>query len=191
MMARPLSEEKRAAILEAAAGAIASFGLGAATAKIAKDAGVADGTLFVYFPTKDDLLNQLYLHLKADVREAVQVGYPKGASVRDQFHHFWNRYIEWGLRSPEKHKAIRQLNVSEKLTVETRKAAWTTFSDLEEMIAEGFRSRVLRKQPVDFLGRIMDALADMVLEMASMEPGKLKEYKLLGWNAFWAAISPT
>ncbi len=55
-MARPLSEEKRQALLDAAAEFVASLGTGASTAKIAKAAGVSEGTLFTYFPTKDDLL---------------------------------------------------------------------------------------------------------------------------------------
>ena len=45
-MARPLSEEKREAILEAAAELVAQMGTGASTANIAKAAGVAEGTLF-------------------------------------------------------------------------------------------------------------------------------------------------
>jgi DNA-binding transcriptional regulator YbjK len=40
-MARPLSEEKRTAILEATAEVVAMLGVSAPTAKIAKEAGVA------------------------------------------------------------------------------------------------------------------------------------------------------
>ena len=58
-MARPKSPEKREAILNAAAEEIANSGLGVATAKIARRASIAEGTLFTYFPTKDDLLNAL------------------------------------------------------------------------------------------------------------------------------------
>jgi AcrR family transcriptional regulator len=70
-MARPRSEDKRAAILEAAAEAVAVLGVSAPTAKIAKGAGVAEGTLFTYFPSKDELLNRLYLQLKMDLRDAM------------------------------------------------------------------------------------------------------------------------
>ena len=45
-MARAKSEEKRQAILRAAVREIARSGLGASTAKIAKGADVAEGTLF-------------------------------------------------------------------------------------------------------------------------------------------------
>jgi AcrR family transcriptional regulator len=41
---------------------IAEDGIDASTAGIAKAAGVAEGSLFRYFPDKDTLLNELYLH---------------------------------------------------------------------------------------------------------------------------------
>jgi len=74
-MARPLSEDKRTAILEAATKVVAMLGVSAPTAKIAKGAGVAEGTLFTYFANKDELLNRLYLELKMDLRDAMMTGY--------------------------------------------------------------------------------------------------------------------
>ncbi len=62
-MARPKSEDKKQALLEAATAAFAQSGIAASTALIARNAGVAEGTLFRYFATKDDLLNALYLGL--------------------------------------------------------------------------------------------------------------------------------
>ena len=63
-MARLRSSEKRRAILQAAVYEIAEAGLGAPTSKIARRAGVAEGTLFIYFPNKEELF-------KAVVRQAV------------------------------------------------------------------------------------------------------------------------
>jgi AcrR family transcriptional regulator len=51
-MARPRSEDKRNAILEAATEVVAEQGVSAPTARIAKRAGVAEGTLFTYFENK-------------------------------------------------------------------------------------------------------------------------------------------
>jgi AcrR family transcriptional regulator len=58
-MARQKSDEKHSAILQAAIRVIDRQGLGAATAKIAAEAGVSKGSLFTYFPTKADLLSHL------------------------------------------------------------------------------------------------------------------------------------
>jgi len=70
-MARPRSDAKRNAILDAATRVIAVEGVSAPTAKIAKLARVAEGTLFTYFNNKDELLNELYLQLKTELRETL------------------------------------------------------------------------------------------------------------------------
>ena len=75
-MARPRSEDKRSAIMAAAIRAIASRGPGAPTATIAKEAGVSNGSLFTYFETKADLLNQLYREIKGDMAAAALDGTP-------------------------------------------------------------------------------------------------------------------
>ena len=57
---RPKSEDKRNAILDAATRLFAKRGLTAAPiSEISKQAGVAEGTLFTYFKTKDDLVKVL------------------------------------------------------------------------------------------------------------------------------------
>jgi len=101
-MARPLSEEKRTAILEATAEVVAMLGVSAPTAKIAKEAGVAEGTLFTYFANKDELLNRLYLELKMDLRDAMMTGYPAGKSLIVRNRHVWDRFIGWGSAHPLK-----------------------------------------------------------------------------------------
>jgi len=58
-MARPKSDDKKSAILAAATRVIFQQGLSAATALIAKEAGIATGSLFTYFATKSALFNQL------------------------------------------------------------------------------------------------------------------------------------
>ncbi|ETE51884.1 HTH-type transcriptional repressor Bm3R1 [Salmonella enterica subsp. enterica serovar Infantis str. 119944] len=64
-MARPKSEDKKQALLEAATQAIAQSGIAASTAVIARNAGVAEGTLFRYFATKDELINHVVFAFKA------------------------------------------------------------------------------------------------------------------------------
>src|ERR1700734_106040 len=104
-MARPRSEDKRTAILEAATEVVAELGVGAPTARIAKQAGVAEGTLFTYFASKDELLNQLYLELKADLSAAMKAGYPFNKSLIERSRYVWDRLVGWGTAHPLKRKA--------------------------------------------------------------------------------------
>ena len=60
--------------MEAATRVIVTEGLRAPTATIAREAGVSSGSLFTYFDTKAELLNQLYLELKTGMAAAALEG---------------------------------------------------------------------------------------------------------------------
>src|SRR4051812_46570140 len=105
-MARPRSDEKRSAIMSAAIRVIAAQGLGAPTATIAKEAGVSNGSLFTYFATKADLLNQLYIELKLEMAAAGLDGLPTASDIRTQALHMWSHWLRWAISSPEKRRTL-------------------------------------------------------------------------------------
>jgi AcrR family transcriptional regulator len=115
-VARPRSDDKRNAILSAAIRVIASQGLSAATATIAEEAGVSNGSLFTYFETKADLLNQLYLELKAEMAAAALDGLPTKSGIRKQVLHMWAHSLSWAISNPEKRRTLAHLGVSGKWT---------------------------------------------------------------------------
>src|SRR3979409_775079 len=96
-MAKPKSEDKRNAILSAAAQVFAERGLGAPTAAITRAAGIAEGSLFTYFKTKDELINALYRELKLELADSMMSGFPRKQSVRHRLEHVWNGYVQWGV----------------------------------------------------------------------------------------------
>jgi len=188
-MARPRSQDKRNAILDAAAEAVARLGTGAPTAKIARDAGVAEGTLFTYFSSKDELLNQLYLTLKADLGDAMTAGYPSGKSLIERSRHVWNRYVDWGSAHPLKHKAMSQLGVSERVTEKSRKIGAEAFEEVNQMIRELQAGGVLKDQPPAFAAAILSAMAGTTMDFIAREPGRAKHYTRAGFEAFWKAVT--
>lgn len=106
-----------------------------------------------------------------------------------QFHHLWIRYIDWGISSPQKHEALRQLEVSHKITGATENATNAMSHDLQVLVEKGFDSGVLRRQPVLFLWGIIQVIAGLVLQKAAGDRHKVIEYEELGWNTLWSAIA--
>jgi AcrR family transcriptional regulator len=188
-MARPLSEDKRTAILKAATEVVAMQGLSAPTAKIAKSAGVAEGTLFTYFASKDELLNRLYLELKMDLRDAMMTGYPSGKSLADRMRHVWDRYIGWGSAHPLKRKAVRQLAVSDHITEATKKVVGEAFEEFNGMMRECAAGGAMRHQSPSFVTAIMSAIADTTMDFIAREPALAKRYTRAGFEAFWKAAT--
>src|SRR4030088_3785890 len=98
-MGKPKSEDKRNSILLAATQVFAERGLGAPTAAITTAAGIAEGSLFTYFKTKDDLINALYRELKLELADAMMSGFPRKKNVRTRLRHVWDRYLDWGIEN--------------------------------------------------------------------------------------------
>src|ERR1700692_39827 len=188
-MARPLSEDKRTAILKAATEVVALLGVSAPTAKIAKGAGVAEGTLFTYFANKDELLNRLYLELKMDLRDAMRTGSPAGKSLIDRNRHVWDRYIGWGSAHPLKRRAMRQLAVSDRITEETKKLLGDAFGEVNGMMRDWAAGGAMRRQPPSFVSAIMSAIADTTMDFIAREPAQAKRYTKAGFDAFWKAAA--
>lgn len=133
-MARPKSEDKKQALLEAATAAFAQSGIAASTSAIARSAGVAEGTLFRYFATKDELLNELYLAIKMRLVQTMIDGLnPDEKRPKENARNIWNSYINWGMRNPMEYRAIRRMALSERITDETRSQVKESFPELNEM----------------------------------------------------------
>lgn len=192
-MTRPRSGDKRNAILAAATNIIAEQGLSAPTAKIARAAGVADGSLFTYFPDKDDLLNQLYIELKADMRKRMTSSSPHSRSqprgLKQQARHVWDGYIDWGISFPAKRRAMAQLTVSDRITAKSRLAGTEGFDDATSVMQQITARGGLRDRPSAFASSIMVSLAETTMDFISRYPKQAGRYRDAGFEAFWSAAA--
>ncbi|HEX4501493.1 MAG TPA: TetR/AcrR family transcriptional regulator [Scandinavium sp.] len=188
-MARPKSEDKKQALLEAATAAVAQQGIAASTALIARNAGVAEGTLFRYFATKDDLLNALYLHLKSSLCATMLAGISEAVTPKDLTRGIWNSYISWGVRNPIGHKAIRRMAVSEKITAETKQQVTDMFPELLNLCQRSVRTIFLSDAFRAFGDALFLSLAETTIEFASHEPERANDLTALGFEAMWLALA--
>jgi AcrR family transcriptional regulator len=189
-VARPKSEDKKLALLDAATTAFAQSGIAASTALIARSAGVAEGTLFRYFATKDDLLNALYLHLKQDLCQTMLANMDRALTQpKEHTRNIWNSYIDWGIRNPVAHGAIRQLGVSEKINAETEQAVHEMFPELHELCRRSIRPVFMSEEFRLFGDALFLSLAETTMSFATREPARATEIKALGFEAMWRALA--
>ncbi|ARP82247.1 TetR family transcriptional regulator [Bordetella genomosp. 8] len=189
-MARPRSQDKREAILAAAAQALAVDGPGATTARIARLAGVAEGTVFTYFANKDVLLNELYLHLKSGMREAMLEAFPRGASLERRARHAWNAYIDWGLANPDARQALRQLSISGRIDERSRLAGSQGFGEIGAMMRErtGGGEGLSADQLQAYRSALFSSLAETTMEYSADDPDRTAFYRDQGFRALWAVL---
>jgi AcrR family transcriptional regulator len=190
-VARPKSEDKRNAILNAATHLFAERGLTAApTSEISKQAGVAEGTLFTYFKTKDDLINALYREIKLELADAMMSDFPRKKNVGTKLRHVWDRYVNWGIANPKQRKVLAQLQVSEVLTKESRDAGGAPFVEFQIMIRDAIEQHVFRNDvPVELISKSLTALVEATIDLTVAKPSKAQNYRQSGFQMFWAGIT--
>jgi AcrR family transcriptional regulator len=188
-MARPKSEDKRNAILSAATEVFAERGLSAATSAISSAAGVAEGTLFTYFKTKDELINVLYREIKLELADAMMSDFPRRASIRDRLQHVWNRYLAWGVKNPSQHKVLQQMTVWGGLTRESKHAGTAPFLEIEKMAAAAVAQHVFLDRPLEFIAAALNALADTTMDFVRRNPKQADMYRNQGFEMLWAGIT--
>lgn len=188
-MARPLSEEKRNALLQAATQVVAKQGLSAPTSAIAKVAGVAEGTLFTYFNNKDELLNQLYLQLKTEVAKALMVNYPYGEIASTRAHHVWTAYVYWAMDHPIQRAAMAQLSVSSRISPEIRQRAMEPLAEVEILLKECLGT-VFGEGP-EFAAALMSSMAETTVDSMTRHMVDKQRYAEAGFKAFWRAVNGT
>jgi len=94
-------DDKRAKLLDAALELFETRGFdGVAVPEIAKEAGVATGTLYLYFKDKAALVNALYRHWKGAYNTVVLAPLPEGLNPRETFSLYWRRMTSFAQAHP-------------------------------------------------------------------------------------------
>jgi len=132
--------EKRARLIAAAGGLFSRKGFAATTtAEIAQRAGVGAGTLFLYFPSKDDLLVAIFREQMDAVVDTAFATLPRRATLLDEIVHVYGAMIEFHERDPELARAF----VKELLFVgaTNRNSVFAFIDGLDERIAARIEAR--------------------------------------------------
>jgi AcrR family transcriptional regulator len=187
-MARALSPEKRRLILESATREIAEKGLAASIAAIAKGAGLAEGTIFTYFSSKDDLLNELYVSLKTEAYGRIHAGFPNDAALRERAQHIWTEYLRWAMEKPFERKVSLLLNLSSIISPVNRERVDTKRGAVSQTLREIEQHGLFRELPAGFASSAMRAMQEAVME--TIGESRRNRERLIGnaFKAFWRIV---
>jgi AcrR family transcriptional regulator len=175
--------------MSAAIRQIASQGLGAATATIAKEAGVSNGSLFTYFETKADLLNQLYVELKTEMAAAALDGLPTEADIREQTLHMWSHWLSWATSCPEKRRALAHLSVLDDITSESRQTASHGLVGIAKLLERSRENGPMRDVPLGFVVALMSALAESTMDFMIRDPANADKHCRAAFDAAWRMVT--
>jgi AcrR family transcriptional regulator len=147
---------KRDAILSAALELFAERGFhGTAVPLVADKAGVGAGTIYRYFPSKESLVNELYLREKGELGRVLFQGFPFEASPREQFHHFWSKCTRYARDFPLSFKFLELHHHAPYLGNECRRLENEVLEPAFQFLMQTAHAKITKPLPVTLLGAIV------------------------------------
>ena len=188
IMARPLDEKRRSAILMAAMKVFAEHGLLAPTSLVSKTAKISEGSLFTYVPTKDELLAALYVRIRREAAAAINDGFPVKAGIRERLQHVFVRFVSWGVENREARRALAHLNLARAVTPQLRAETQRLYSEVDRIQSDALEQKRLHLPP-EVAGPAIAALADMTVTLIAQQPGAAKKFEAAGFQMLWGALN--
>ncbi len=187
LMIRP-TLHSRAEILADALSVFFSDGIGVSTAKIAAAAGVSNGTLFNQFPTKQALIDALYLSIKTDLADTVGE-FDDADPLEHRMRQLWNRLLAWARSNPEAQLVANLLHDSDLVSAEAVAAGYATSRAPMEMLLEAQAAGLLADLPLEYLvALIRHHLDEVVATNLDADQADLA-FQVL-WNGITVRRSP-
>ena len=185
--------EKQKEILSAALKLFVEFGFhGTPTSKIAKEAGVANGTLFHYYKTKDDLVLALYKDIKTRLSDFIYSGINKDDSQKVLFKTIYLNTIQWSVENSAEFYFIQQFHSSPFLSLISREEIAKQAQPHLDLIQTGIKNKVLKPHPVDFLYTMINSHIvgiNQYLSSTNLSEEKQKKVVADSFDLLWDMIS--
>ncbi|MGB9979725.1 TetR/AcrR family transcriptional regulator [Methanobacterium sp.] len=183
--------EKEQKLLDAALKLFVEKGFhGTSTAEITKTAGVATGTLFHYFKTKEELINQLYLFTKENILKDVAGCYDNKKPLKENMKSLWLKFVHYSIANPYKFQFILIFHCSPYITSLTKEQVETRTEDMLGVYKKGIETRQLKYIPFEMaIEHIWGNIVSTVNYFAKY-PQELNEKNLdVAFELFWSGIS--
>jgi len=163
---KPKDDEKLRAIAEATFSLVEKTGLSGLTmAGIAREAGLATGTLYVYFKSKEELMVALYEQAKTTTTASLMHGDDPKAPFRSRFRHMWTNWLDHRLTHYAQVVFLEQYYNSPWFSEESRNLSARLIRDWVALIESAKAQQILKDVPTVLL---TNSFAGSVRETANL-----------------------
>lgn len=185
--------DKKQIILNAALKLFVEQGFhGTPTSKIAKEAGVANGTLFHHFNTKDELIVALYLHLKSKMYHSDLKTITEAKDFKTFFKSMYLSNIYSMLEEPLAFKYIMQFKTSpyyakiQEMKIDDGSAEFVCF--FKDAMAAGY----IKTIDIDLMFVLLSNMTSGLSQYLESKPlSKLEEHNVVdqSFDMIWRMIT--
>ena len=186
-------KNKKQQLLDAALALFVNQGIYAtSTASIAKTAGVATGTLFHHFPSKDALVLELYKNIKQEFALQIAPFELDAAKLEQQAKVIWQQAIEWALANAEQQQFCLLVMQYQPLSADTKAQIFADeFGFLKEIMLFGQQHQLIANYPIGLMlesahGQFLTSSQFFINNTDLAQDAKYRE---AAFNLFWQSFA--
>ena len=139
------SIDKRTALLKATLSLVNNGGIQSASmAKVAKIANVSPATIYLFFESKQELVNQLYLDVKGLFAEAAFREQKSVDEVKKSFEKIWIAMAAFKLEHKEEASFLSQCDNTPMIDEETRQEGLKYLAPLFDLWSKGIKEGIIK-----------------------------------------------
>ena len=161
--------------------------------KIAEEAKVAAGTIYLYFKGKEDLINALYRMIVSDFNQKVLEGYVEGRPVKDNFFQMLDNAVQFYLKEKDSFSFVEQYTYAPFLFKENQEENFLLLLPIYKMMEQGKKQKIVRNIPDSILLSLIHGPMNTIvkLHLAHKTDLNKKGAKQKFYESVWDAIAIT
>ena len=119
--------------------------------EVAARAGVAAGTIYLHFPSKEALANAVYRESKLEMQRFLVEAMAAARSPRGGFRRLWRGLFEFSRKQPEVFRFLELHRHLPYLDAASREVAQRVFDSVAGFVRDAQRQGAVRKAPAEVL----------------------------------------
>jgi TetR/AcrR family transcriptional regulator, repressor of fatR-cypB operon len=156
-MPKAKDEDKVIAIHQAAMSLMIEQGyLSLKMAEVAKKASIATGTMYIYYSSKEELINDVYLQTKIEILNIMLDEAHVADTFQATFQNIWKAYFKFCLTQPHKMLFVEQLFHSGIIRSEILNQINAKMQYVDAFINEGQKRGVIKNTNIEIIKAYMN-----------------------------------
>lgn len=123
--------------------------------QVVKESGVAAGTIYHHFSSKEEIINELYLNLKKSFGAALQERIPETASYKEQFFQIWMNLYAYFCENETAFHFAEQLGHCTMITADTKQKGEIYYLPILDFFAAGISANELREMDLKLMSNLV------------------------------------
>lgn len=127
----------------------------ASIGKIAKEANIPVGSVYTYYKSKEELINDIFIATKQEMGQYIFQPISKTVTEKEELKIYWERAVDFGLKYQEKFFFAEQFANSPLIKISNKQEVKQNFERVFTLLESGVNKGLIKKMDLSVLHNII------------------------------------